>query len=46
MRLQAARALGRIADARALEPLFDALGDGDPDVRAAAAEALHALTQV
>jgi HEAT repeat protein len=41
VRQQAARALGRIGDARAVEPLIAALGDRVARVRRAAAEALE-----
>jgi len=43
VRRDAARALGRIGDARAVEPLINALKDGVVDVREAAAQALDAL---
>jgi len=45
VRRAAAGALGAIGDARAVEPLIDALKDGEPDVRGAAAEALVKIFQ-
>ncbi|MGB9872500.1 MAG: HEAT repeat domain-containing protein, partial [Anaerolineae bacterium] len=43
IRRDAARALGELKDARAVEPLIAALKDKDSDVREAAAEALDRL---
>ena len=43
VREAAAKALGEIGDARAVEPLIKALRDEDGDVREAAAEALKKL---
>ena len=43
MRRAAAEALGRLGDARAVEPLISALIDQEGDVRTAAAEALQQL---
>lgn len=43
VRSEAAKALAAIAGDRAIDPLVAALGDGDPRVRLAAAEALGAI---
>ena len=43
VRRSAAWALGKIGDARAVEPLAAALRDNDSDVREAAAQALKSL---
>ena len=43
VRLIAAEALGKLGDARAVEPLKGLLGDEDTSVRTAAAEALKQL---
>jgi HEAT repeat protein len=42
LRLAAVKGLGHLADPKAIEVLLDRLGDGQPQVRAAAAEALAA----
>ena len=43
MRLHAAKALGGLGDARAIEPLEELLGDEDLRVRKAAREAIDRL---
>jgi len=45
LRAEAAKALGNIADPRAVLPLETARDDGNPDVAAAAAEALERIAQ-
>jgi tetratricopeptide (TPR) repeat protein len=43
MRIEAARALGRLEDPKGLEPLIEALGDPQASVRSAAAAALEMI---
>ena len=45
IRIEAVKILGELKDNRAIEPLIDALNDGNPAVRSCAFVSLHAITK-